>query len=637
MTKTGNFFRKVFCLLFLLSLVRLGFFIYNYNLFRYQDSFSVFLAFVSGLRFDLSFILTYQLLYFVLILFLPSGIQNSKWGFQILKALFIAPTLIVVGFSFADYEYIRITGTRLTIAGTAYKTDLWGQLPVLGQTYWGVPLAMFFVFLVLHLGYSKSWVQPSRFSVLKRLSAESAKLICFVFLCVVGIRGGFQGKVLHSAHAFDDGNIDLGLLKLNTLFHMVHTRSAQPFPHLPFQLTIQDSVQTLRSQLRDSTMIPLKASSNENVVLIILESFGTEYTKQGRGEKSLTPFLDTLAEKGFLFQNHYSSGRTSIEAIPALLGGVPSLQANAFIQSPYSLNRIERIGDYFKSRGYWTSFFHSGHRGTMFFNVSAFLVGIENEFAFEDYPHPKEDADGGWGIWDFKYLPYMADVLTDQNKPFFATVFTLSSHSPYFIHPDFKGKFPKGTVDIHESIGFSDEALKIFFEKASKQTWYDNTLFIITGDHTQENSESSFSHPNARYRVPLILYHPRKNFKPYLNPKKVTSHVDILPSLKDYFGFSQGQAQGTFFGDSVFNSDSQGFAVHGGPSCYWMVWGVDTVFRFIPKNNNVEVFDFERDPFLKKPLAQIPESKKSGDLFFKSYLQYFNEGASMNSWLQPRR
>src|SRR5690606_31160388 len=152
------------------------------------------------------------------------------------------------------------------------------------------------------------------------------------------------------------------------------------------------------------------------------------------------------------------------ESLPSLLCGLPSLLAEPISKSIYSGNKFTCFPKILKDEGYTNYFFHAGARGTMGFDAYALANGFESYFARENYG--TTDFDGTWGVFDLPYLHYVANKLNETKEPFLAGIFTLSSHQPYSIPDEFKDKFPKGTLEIHESIGYADFALRKFFETA---------------------------------------------------------------------------------------------------------------------------------------------------------------------------
>ena len=237
--------------------------------------------------------------------------------------------------------------------------------------------------------------------------------------------------------------------------------------------------------------------------------------------------------------------------MPTIFAGIPSISDAPFITSPYQSMRTLGLGDIFKKNNYSTSFFHGGHNGTMYFDTMASRFGFDRYYGMDEYPN-NDHYDGKWGIFDHHFLKFCIEKITKQKKPFFNAIFTLSSHHPYTIPVGFQGKFPKGSLEIHESIGYTDRALELFFEEAKKQNWYKNTMFIITADHTQKPSQKKFGRKISDYRVPLIFFHPNRTIKG-VDTNMVTSQSAIGSSLIDLLDFD---SQWTFL-DPLYSAQTK--------------------------------------------------------------------------------
>jgi uncharacterized sulfatase len=202
-------------------------------------------------------------------------------------------------------------------------------------------------------------------------------------------------------------------------------------------------------------------------------------------------------------------------------------------------------------------------------------------------------------------------------------IFTLSSHHPYPIPTKYKGKFPKGKAEIHESLGYTDLALKNFFALAAKQPWFKHTLFIVTADHTQFNTEPTYASATGAYRVPLIFYHPDNQvlnkIKISVNSQKICQHTDILPSVLDFLNIPQNQVLP--FGESVF-AKSEGKALQFNSG----------IFRMISGNNYVEMsLDGKAKNFDLLSNQSLKEADKSQ---LKAFIQYYRNGLIENTWVK---
>jgi len=130
--------------------------------------------------------------------------------------------------------------------------------------------------------------------------------------------------------------------------------------------------------------------------------------------------------------------------------------------------------------------------------------------------------------------PYISSPYGNNKlkTPFFGTLFTLSSHHPYYIPPHYIKKAKKGPHPICASINYGDYALKKFFEEAKKQKWYKNTLFVLVADHTPATNDPFYSDRSMMYRIPIVFYHPNGKLGKK-REKKIFQQLDILPTALD--------------------------------------------------------------------------------------------------------
>ena len=92
-----------------------------------------------------------------------------------------------------------------------------------------------------------------------------------------------------------------------------------------------------------------------------------------------------------------------------------------------------------------------------------------------------------------------------MKEPFMTSVFTASSHHPYNVPAEYQGRFPEGKLPMHKCIGYTDYALRRFFESASKQPWFANTLFVLTADHTNQSCRNVYETDLGVFSVPIVL------------------------------------------------------------------------------------------------------------------------------------
>ena len=322
--------------------------------------------------------------------------------------------------------------------------------------------------------------------------------------------------------------------------------------------------------------------SKPNVVLIVMESFGREYIGTFNKNKNIedyvsyTPFLDSLTNHSLIFTNAFANGRQSIEALPSILASLPSFKV-PFTSSPYANQEIQSLVSVFNELNYSTSFFHGAPNGSMGFLGLSNILGFDNYFGKNEFNN-NSLYDGYWGIWDEPFLDFMKNKIDYFEEPFFSTFFSLTSHEPFKVPKEYENIFPKGDVQMHQVIGYSDNALKTFFDSSKDEPWFKNTLFVITADHCNQFWYPYYRDPINRFAIPIIFYHPDNSFSGENNI--LSQQLDIFPSIIDLVGYDKPINS---WGRSLFsNEPNQPFSIHFS----------GTVYHF-SMNNFTLVFDGE--------------------------------------------
>ena len=621
LTRWAYFLRRLGIVLALYTCLRGLFFVCNHHRFSGVSGGEIATAFLQGLRFDLAAVAAINLI-FTLLTFLPRRLEPAPTWERFTKIVFLVLNTPFLFINVIDLEYFQFTGRRSTLELFSLAGDAAVQPLMVARYYWPLALLGLALFAVLFFLYKASAPVPS---VVRRATMQSwlLNLLCAVAFSIIAIRGGLQMKPLASAQAMPAAPGDLGQLALNSSFTVLKSYNQRRLSRVHYFSSRNDLMQFLRPLVEGRKIIP-DEPRRDNVVILVLESFAAEYMGAGNGGARYTPFLDSLAGQALFFPHNYANGRRSIEAMPSILAGLPSLMPDALLESTYQNNQLLGLGSLLTPLGYTCSFFHGAQNGTMRFDIFMRRAGIPLYFGLKEYPD-RADSDGHWGILDEPYLQYVARELSRQKPPFAATVFTLSSHHPYAVPDKYRGRFKKGTLAIHESIGYTDFAIERFFATARQQPWYSNTLFIITADHTQKLETPDYMNPLGEHRVPLLFFHPQSQF-PGVDTNRVTEQVDILPSVLDYLQVQSDRR--LLFGKSIFrDGEGRAFLYEGGR--YWLVRG-QRALEFSP-DGGTRLFDLAQDRQLKSPLPVGAGSSSDLEREAKALLQYFNNGMIDNN------
>ncbi len=589
------FFCRFAVVLLAFSISRLIFYLFNIDYFDNINNLELIKIFVSGIRFDISALFYFNLL-FILLSLIPGNFKNKRPYQTIVFSIFLIVNSVLLATNFIDTKFFDFQHARLTFnifssvwLGEDFVTllpqfifDFWYLIVI-----WIISIILLFKFYP-RFKYNTYQTQPLK---IKALFYQSILFIVLLLVGLVGGRGGLQLKplrVIHATKYTSSKNIPLVLNSPFTIMKTIGSKSFEPNKYFT-------------SEQLDSIYSPLQKPANQiqkkspNIVLIIMESFSKEYIGALTGKKGYTPFLDSLITKSLVFPNSFANGKRSIEAMPSIISGLPALTEEAYITSSFSTNTIHSIPNQLKKEGYYTAFFHGGKNGTMGFDQFAQIAGFDNYFGMNEYP-TTYDYDGRWGVYDEPYLNYFGNTLNRFQEPFFASVFTLTSHHPYKIPEKYKGKFPKGTLNIHESIGYTDYSLRQFFESIKDKNWYNNTLFILTADHTAQAESPFYKNKIGNYAIPLLFFHP--NDSTFMGQSIVISqHTDIFPTIMEYLKSNQPYV---CFGNSLLNDSAAHFTVNYMNGIYQLF--EDGYLLQFDGNKPVGFFDIKNDSLLQQNL-----------------------------------
>ncbi len=467
--------------------------------------------FCRGLRFDsvvAAWVIGPSLL--LLLLRWPKG---AGWIWLLLASLSFAVEVIDIGYF--GYTHRR-SGIEL-IKMLSFWPDTLPNLPKYlrdfsaGFIFWGV--------LVAGLWYLRKWIFAGQSLEWKK---EMAGWVGTLALWGLAFRGGWGYKPLAVVDAALPGCPACGAFVLNTTFSLIRAIEQPPLP--PWPSLSPGMIPYPRPFRSDSNYA---FAYRYNVVVIILESFSAEYVQKG-----YAPFLKSLLQKSASVKWGFACNYRSAEGIPAILSGLPSWGEEPLLFTPYADRLAPGLGNYLQNWGYHTAFFHGGQNGTMFLDAYARAAGFIAYYGRNEYPFPKRDYDGSWGIWDEPFLSFAADQIRTFPEPFGAVIFTLSSHHPYAIPEALRDSFPGGPLPIHRSIQYADWALRRFFERIDTMAWARRTLFVLTADHTGPSEEPYQS--MRTFWVPVAFYIPGKG---PLSIDSLGSHIDIVPTILEAIGY----------------------------------------------------------------------------------------------------
>jgi phosphoglycerol transferase MdoB-like AlkP superfamily enzyme len=317
----------------------------------------------------------------------------------------------------------------------------------------------------------------------------------------------------------------------------------EAFALLGKQIPSISGVSTLR-EIKSET-----AETPKNVVLITIESYSADFMKAYGNDQNITPFLDDLAQKSLLFTHLYAVGNRTVRGLEAVTLCFPPTAGESVVKRKDNKDKFS-TGSIFKQKGYNVKFLYGGD--AFFDNMENFFAGNGYDIVDKKSLTPDEVTFANiWGVCDQDMANKAIKVMNTEaktGKPFFNHWMTVSNHRP-FTYPNDKIDIPGDAKSREGGVKYTDYALKQFFEMASKQPWYKNTVFVILADHCA-SSAGKTELPVDKYRIPAMIYSPG-----FIEPQKYTnvmSQIDVMPTL---FGLLHFNYQSKFYGQDVLKTD----------------------------------------------------------------------------------
>ncbi len=542
------------------QMARLEYYLENVSYFNYT-----FDMFVGGLLFDTSAILYTNALYIVMMLF-PLHWKETDIYHSICKWLFLTVNGLTLMLNLSDSVYFQYTMRRTTTTvfrefsnesnlGSIFATEL--------LSHWYLVLLFVVLMLALWRFYAKPQLIVNKISHWWQYDAACLlALLVVVPLCVAGMRGGFTTAVrpitISNANQYAERPVDAALV-LNTPFALIRTLGKDVFT-IPRYFGSEDEMAAIYTPIHHPS--PTSSSSNpsmtsdtsltrKNIVILIVESFGREYIGALNKDldngtyKGYTPHVDSLIAKSTTFKYSYCNGRKSIDGMPSILSSIPMF-VEPFILTPASMNDFTGLAGILSAEGYETAFFHGAQNGSMGFQAFANKTGFQHYYGRTEYEaaHGTDDFDGTWAIWDEPFLQYYAEEMSRMQQPFMTAVFTASSHHPFVVPEQYKEQYPEEHLQIQKCIRYTDMAIGRFFQAASRQSWYDNTIFVLTSDHTNMSDHAEYQTDLGGFCSPIIIFDPSHPVGEVQD--KIAQQIDIMPTILGMLGYDK-----TFFGFGI--------------------------------------------------------------------------------------
>lgn len=512
-------------------------------------------SFWHGLRMDLSFA-SYLSIGPFLLLFVAGFIHMNA-----AKILAIYSCILIVLLTFltvSDLELYAVWGFRMDATPLQYfKNPKEMAASVSAAPLWQLVLlfgAASFALMYLYQRFFTPWFKTST-----RRQPLILKWIPLLFtaLLFIPIRGGIQKIPLNISDVYFSHQPFANHAAINLPWNVMFSVLNRHDEKNPFDYFEPQKAQALVAELYRSG--PLRSpqitdTARPNVVFIILESFTAKWIGHLGGVNGVTPGLDRIAGEGLTFTNIYATGDRSEKGQIGILAGYPNQAITSIIKTPTKTRNLPAINQPLEQVGYSSSFTHGGE--LEFANIKSFLLNAGFDHLTDKYSFPSSLRTTSWGVHDQYVFDRFTEQLQKKEAPFFATLFTLSSHEPYDVPMHTFSGTDEASL-FKNAVYYTDSLLYDFITRSKQEPWWRNTLIVITADHGHYLPGNDPIDVPSKFHIPLIFTGGALQVKG-TNPV-IGSQSDIVSTVLHQLNLSAGQFP---WSRDLLDPDSKPFAFY---------------------------------------------------------------------------
>ncbi len=568
----------------MLSLLRVALLVYNREMMLDTPASTFFEAFANGLRFDLRLVV-----YLSIPLFLALFSVRAMAARGLFRLWLTVVSSIALFLGLMEMDFYREFHQRLN--GLVFQYIKEDPKTVTSMLWYGFPVVRYLLAWVVG-----TWILSLAFKGADRATrprgpfsggnvssrqvapwyTRTAVFVVCLLICVVAARGTLrQGPPMRWGDVYTTDSNFANQLGLNGTLQLVAAAKSRmsedrdniwkaTLPQPEAQQIVRDLLVMPDEKLvdadtaavrRDFTPPADKTLPIKNVVVILMESMAGHSVGALGAPGNITPYLDKLSKEGLLFDRFFSNGTHTHQGMFATMACFPNLPGFEYLmQTPEGSHKLSGLPQLLSARKFDDVYVYNGDFA--WDNQSGFFSnqGMTNFVGRNDFINPVF-SDPTWGVSDQDMFDRgLVELKARENgKPFYALLQTLSNHTPYALPTPLPVEKVTNRGNLNEhltAMRYSDWALGQFFEKARKEPYFKETLFVIVGDHGFGNERQITEMDLGRFNVPMLMIAPGIQEKFGTLDHTVGTQVDIVPTIMGRLG---GEVRHQCWGRDLLN------------------------------------------------------------------------------------
>lgn len=528
---------------------------------------------------------------------------------RLLNIYFLVISLIVSLVTIADaalYSYwqFKLDSTPLFYFFSSPKSALasieWWQF-ILFPCVWLVWAFVCYLFLHYMVVVKTGDILPSKGKTAVR---NISVMVVVTALLFIPIRGGVTVSTMNLSRAYFSEDPKLNHAAVNPEFSLLYSLTHQDNfnkQYRFFEETENDRLFTALTHdlnltqtgiasdsLSANDTVPLLSSDSPDIYIILLESFSSHLFPSLGGEPVALK-LDSIARSGLLFKNFYANSFRTDRGIPSVLSAYPGQPSTSIMKFVDKTEKLPSLSKELKDRkGYSNEYYYGGDAN--FTNMKAYLVSAGFDKIISDRDFPINQKMSKWGAHDHVLFSRITEELKpyDRKHPVLRVIQTSSSHEPFDVPYDDKGRFADKRA---RAFAYTDSCTSAFIEHLRELPQWNQSLVVIVPDHY--GAYPDLSDPIDRHKIPLIMTGGALQKKGHV--ETTASQIDIAATILSAIGIKDTPLR---FSKDIFDENTPHFAFFADPSVIGLITETDSVVF------NLESSDIEKGDKALLPYAQ---------------------------------
>lgn len=556
MKKYSGYFAYFAFWIFYFIICKALFLIYHHSLTAGLHANEIFGVFLHGFRMDVSFTAYICIVPFILFFL---GFIFININIEKIISIYTIVLIIIISFLItADLELYTAWGYRMDATPLQYFKSPKEMAASVSSSPLFLLLIIFIILSIVFIWFYKKFIKryilirPVKFSIINFLI--SLFLIAFLF---IPVRGGIQKIPMNQSDVYFSQNIFADHAALNLPWNIAFSILNKNNNKNPFNYFSESKAKQTVNELYNTGAIKIPSILNTqkpNIIFIIMESFTAKFVGCLGGEQGVTPHLDSIATNGLLFTNIYAAGDRSEKGQVAVLSGYPNQAITSIIKTPTKTEKLPTITQALEAEGYHTSYTYGGE--LEFANIKSYLINAGFDKLVSKYSFPIFERTTSWGVHDEFVLNKFFENIKKEQQPFFATLFTLSSHEPYDV-PFHKFIGNDETTKFRNSIAYADSCIGVFINHLKKDSLWQNTLIVFVADHGHPLPGHDRNDVPSKFHIPLIFSGGALNTKGVV--PTIGSQTDIVATVLDQMNISRDKFK---WSKDLLDSSAKPFAFY---------------------------------------------------------------------------